>query len=85
MIDIDIPGFGKLELHHAVFDYNGTLAEDGMIGDDIMGMPLKLTGLIREEGCSAAAVQAVDNVVNDIEDAITLLLKPLRFKATLRR
>lgn len=29
MIAIDIPGFGKLDLAHAVFDYNGTLALDG--------------------------------------------------------
>jgi P-type E1-E2 ATPase len=31
MICIDIPGFAKLELHHAVFDYNGTLALDGKL------------------------------------------------------
>ena len=29
MIEIDIPGFGKLELLHLVSDYNGTLALDG--------------------------------------------------------
>jgi len=29
MIDIDIPGFGHVQLEHAVFDVNGTLAIDG--------------------------------------------------------
>src|SRR5579884_1609551 len=29
MIRIDIPGRGLIELHHAVFDINGTLAVDG--------------------------------------------------------
>jgi soluble P-type ATPase len=29
MITIDIPGFRRLELHHLVSDYNGTLAVDG--------------------------------------------------------
>ena len=31
MIDVDIPGYGKLELNHLVLDYNGTLAVDGML------------------------------------------------------
>lgn len=31
MIDIDIPDFGRLQLQHAVFDYNGTLALDGQL------------------------------------------------------
>ena len=31
MIAIDIPGFGDLRLEHIVFDYNGTLAEDGEV------------------------------------------------------
>ncbi len=30
MIHIDIPKWGMVELHHAVFDVNGTLAVDGM-------------------------------------------------------
>jgi soluble P-type ATPase len=30
MIRIDIPQWGAIELHHAVFDVNGTLAVDGM-------------------------------------------------------
>ena len=29
MIEVDIPGFHKLEIEHVVFDYNGTLAVDG--------------------------------------------------------
>lgn len=35
MIQTDIPGFGKLSLKHAVFDYNGTLAVDGEILEDV--------------------------------------------------
>ena len=29
MLQIDIPGFGQLQLEHLVMDYNGTLAVDG--------------------------------------------------------
>src|SRR5947208_4749121 len=31
MIALTIPGFGALELHHLVLDYNGTLAIDGKL------------------------------------------------------
>ncbi len=31
MINIDIPGFGKLQLTHLVMDYNGTAANDGRL------------------------------------------------------
>lgn len=31
MITIDIPQLAKLELHHAIFDINGTLAIDGIL------------------------------------------------------
>ncbi|MCF8126516.1 MAG: ATPase P [Desulfotignum sp.] len=31
MICIDIPGVGKKEIYHIVFDYNGTIAIDGVL------------------------------------------------------
>lgn len=31
MISLDIPGFGRRELHHLVLDFNGTLALDGRV------------------------------------------------------
>lgn len=31
MITLDIPDFGRRELHHLVLDYNGTLALDGRV------------------------------------------------------
>ncbi len=31
MIDVAIPGFGRLELSHLICDYNGTLAADGVL------------------------------------------------------
>lgn len=31
MIELDIPGFGKLEINHLVLDFNGTIAFDGKI------------------------------------------------------
>lgn len=31
MIQVDVPGYGKLELLHVVLDYNGTMACDGLL------------------------------------------------------
>lgn len=35
MISIEIPGFGPLDIHHLVLDYNGTLAVDGLLVDGV--------------------------------------------------
>ncbi|HSJ04397.1 MAG: HAD family hydrolase [Verrucomicrobium sp.] len=35
MIEIHIPGFKTLRLHHLVLDYNGTLAIDGLLLDGV--------------------------------------------------
>ncbi len=36
MLRIDIPQRGVIELHHAVFDINGTLAVDGVIAPEVV-------------------------------------------------
>jgi len=40
--------------------------------------------VMQDEGCAWAAWMAADLVVKNIHDALTLILKPLRLKATLR-
>jgi len=40
---IDIPNFGKFEIKNIVFDYNGTLAKDGKISDEIKNRLEKLS------------------------------------------
>jgi soluble P-type ATPase len=35
MLDLTIPGFGRLEITDAVCDYNGTLAADGLLLDGV--------------------------------------------------
>ena len=44
MIDIEIPGFGRLQLSHFVSDYNGTLAPDGL---DLLLNPNRLIATLR--------------------------------------
>ncbi|MGD9875494.1 HAD family hydrolase [Desulfococcus sp.] len=35
MIEIDVPGYGRLRMAHLVLDYNGTLAVDGRLVDGV--------------------------------------------------
>lgn len=37
MIKINIPSYGELNISHLVFDYNGTIAVDGKISDNVKG------------------------------------------------
>ena len=154
MLKINIPGRGELVLSHLVLDYNGTIAEDGLIIPGIKarlealsrdleisvitadthgtaarrceGLPLKvltfpttevgaikadhvrsLTGgvitigngfndvamsdeadlsvcVLGPEGCCGKLAAHCDILSRSIEDALDLLLKPDRLRATLR-
>ncbi len=33
---VDIPGFGKIEIDHIVCDFNGTVAEDGLLVKEVV-------------------------------------------------
>ena len=154
MLTVEIPGRAPLTLNHLVLDYNGTIAEDGIVIEGIAerleelknllsicvitadthgtaakrceGLPLEvltyptvevgtikaeqvkaLSGgvvcigngyndilmsdaadlsiaVIGKEGCCGALLQHADVVVTDILDALDLLLKSGRLRATLR-
>lgn len=154
MLKINIPGREEMVLNHLILDYNGTIAEDGLIIESIRprlaqlsrdlsicvitadthgtaaqrceGLPLKVltfptteVGKIKadearklsggvvcigngfndiqmsdvcdlsicvmgKEGCCGALLMHVDVVVTSIDDALDLLLKTGRLRATLR-
>jgi len=44
MIEIDIPGFGRLRLEYLILDYNGTIAVDGQ---PVQGVKERLIALAR--------------------------------------
>lgn len=157
MLKVNIPGWKEIEIKNVVFDYNGTIAEDGIIRSEVKekieklheiglnifvltadtygcakqrleGLPIDLKifdndnaainkkkivdeiggnltvaigngmndvemfkvsalsiAVIGKEGCCVKALFEADIAVNDILDAIELLLKPERIVATLRR
>lgn len=156
MITINIPGYKEVEVRNVVFDYNGTIAEDGTIPNEVrekikelskkgvnifivtadtygtvakecMGLPVKVEifdkenasedkknivknlgeentvtigngrndaemfkssvvsiAVIGREGCFSKTLLEADIVVSSIVDAIDLLIKKDRMKATLR-
>ncbi len=154
MLTIKIPGWEEMTLSHLILDYNGTIAEDGLIIESIrlrlaqlceklsiyvitadthgtaaqrcQGLPLqvltfpttqvgqikadeakKLTGgvvtigngfndiqmsdaadlsicVMGKEGCCGALLTHCDVVVTSIDDALDLLIKTDRLRATLR-
>ena len=45
MIEIDIPGFGRLRLERLILDYNGTIAVDGQ---PVQGVKERLIALARD-------------------------------------
>ncbi|MBU5227220.1 HAD hydrolase family protein [Clostridium senegalense] len=156
MIIVDIPGYKSIGIKNVVFDFNGTIAEDGVLIEEVkekikelscedvnifvvtadtygtvekqcMELPVKVKifnkddacedkkkivqelvrdstvaigngkndiemfknsiisiAIIGKEGCFTKAVFQADIVVNNIVDAIDLILKKNRVKATLR-
>ena len=47
MLEIDIPGYRKLELQHLVLDYNGTIACDGHLIEGVAGRLGLLAGKLK--------------------------------------
>ena len=47
MIEVDIPGYRKLQLENLVLDHNGTLAVDGMLKPGVKACLQKLSGDLR--------------------------------------
>ncbi|SHH96466.1 HAD family hydrolase [Sporanaerobacter acetigenes] len=156
MMKVDIPGYKNIEIENVVFDYNGTIAEDGILIEGVGELILELVSkgikvyvltadtngtvrnqcehlpaeievfdgeeatihkrkfvekigkyktvsigngrndiemfqmsrlsiaVIGSEGCFSKALISADIVVNNIIDAIQLILKPHRLKATMR-
>lgn len=66
MIDLDVPGFGRLEIEHLVLDYNGTLAVDGHlvdgVADDLNALADRLTVHVVTADTFGRARQALEGI-----------------------
>jgi soluble P-type ATPase len=96
MLEIVIPGFRHLALDTLVCDYNGTLARDGRLLNEVRARIARLAPLVRvkiitgdtfgtaRDELATEALLASDIVVRQSADALDLLLEPRRLVATLR-
>ncbi len=78
MIDVAIPGFGRLDAHHVVAVGNGR-NDRLMLAAAALGI-----GVCGREGIASEAMQSSRIVVGNILDALDLMLSTTRLIASLR-
>lgn len=87
MIVLDIPGWGRLELAHAVFDWNGTLALDGRLPEALLPRLEALQKILTCHVCTAATHGDVTEEVKRCDMDLTLVrdgLEKARFVESLK-
>lgn len=73
MIEINIPGFGSLELDHLVLDYNGTMALDGQLIEGVSERLIALARKITIHVLTADTFGRVEENVSDIPCKVHIL------------
>lgn len=66
MIQVEIPGYGTLEAHSLVLDFNGTLACGGRLMDGLKELIAELAGKIRIYVVTADTFGSVEAEVKDM-------------------
>jgi len=83
MIDLAIPGFGRLELAHLVCDYNGTLAQDGVLVPEVRERLAALSARLRIHVVTGDTFGTVRNAVAGL--GCTLVVLPEAQQAEAKR
>ena len=73
MIDLEIPGFGRLELADLVCDYNGTLAQDGLLLPEVRERLARLSAELRLHVVTADTFGTVRAAVGDLACRLAVL------------
>ena len=73
MISIDIPGAGNKEIHHLVFDYNGTIAIDGVLIPGVREVLLLLAGRTSIHVITADTFGFVTQQVSGIDCEVVII------------
>ncbi|MDT8380489.1 MAG: ATPase P [Desulfotignum sp.] len=73
MISIDIPGTEKKEIHHLVFDYNGTIAIDGVLIPGVKEAIQALTGRVACHVITADTFGFVTEQLADIDCEVVII------------
>jgi soluble P-type ATPase len=73
MICLDIPGAGKKEIYHIVFDYNGTIAIDGFLIPGVKEAIRSLSGRVACHVITADTFGFVTQQVSDIDCEVVII------------
>jgi soluble P-type ATPase len=73
MIDVAIPGFGRLELTDLVCDYNGTLAQDGVLPPDVRERLVRLSAQLRLHVVTADTFGTARAEIGDLDCHVVVL------------
>lgn len=84
MLEIEIPDFGKLALHHLVLDYNGTLALDGKLLEGVAERLRILVGQLEIHVLTADTFGTVAANMQDIPCTVHVLPRSEQDKGKLR-
>ncbi len=82
MICLDIPGAEKKEIHHLVFDYNGTIAIDGILIPGVKKAIRSLAGRAKIHVITADTFGFVTQQVSDINCEVAIIPQETRHKAS---
>ena len=73
MLDLTIPGFGRLELADVVCDYNGTLAADGLLVDGVHERIERLSSALRVHVVTADTFGSAATQLQGLPCALTVI------------
>lgn len=73
MLDVDIPGFGHLQLRHLVLDFNGTLALDGHIQPGVLSRLSQLKTILSIHVLTADTFGTVKSTFTSTEYTVHVL------------
>jgi len=73
MISIQIPGVGHRDITHVVFDYNGTIAQDGVLIKGVKEQMKKLAGRILFHVITADTFGFVKKELSDVDCTVTII------------
>ena len=73
MIEIDIPGFGNVQIKHIVLDYNGTIAIDGKILPGVEDLLKALTKKTKVHVITADTFGTVREQLKDVTCEIVVI------------
>ena len=76
MLRLDIPGFGRIEIHHLVSDFTGTLSVDGRLAEGVRARLERVTALLPVHILTADTFQTARRALEGVECTLHVFEEP---------